>query len=238
RRATGPAPALSACLPAPGRPPVPASTAGPHLGPAARSATAALALCEAVVGRPAFVARRGGAAAGPKGPGPPKGQPARSLRPGGEPGWPRCLPRHDGRRVELAAEVPHQRASRPPRAARNCGRSRGRPGPTAARWRGAGHGYGSGRCGGRDLKAARAPGALPHFSGGAMKTPVPAGARPAKLSERTSGDIRLLRLLFGEVRRYWPGILAALLLDLAAIPLTLLAPVPLKVAVDSVVGHR
>jgi len=71
-----------------------------------------------------------------------------------------------------------------------------------------------------------------------MKTPVPAGARPAKLSERTSGDIRLLRLLFGEVRRYWPGILAALLLDLAAIPLTLLAPVPLKVAVDSVVGHR
>ena len=67
--------------------------------------------------------------------------------------------------------------------------------------------------------------------------PVP-NARPAEARARGRSDIRLLRLLFAEVRRYRLGILAALVLDLAATPLTLLAPVPLKVAVDSVVGHK
>ena len=64
------------------------------------------------------------------------------------------------------------------------------------------------------------------------------GADAAYLSERASSDVRLLRLILDQVRGYWPGILVALVLDLAATPLTLLTPLPLKVAVDSVVGHR
>jgi len=71
-----------------------------------------------------------------------------------------------------------------------------------------------------------------------MKTPLFSGAEGAELSERASSDVRLLRHIFCQVRGYWPGITLALVLDLAATPLTLLAPVPLKVAVDSVVGHR
>ena len=71
-----------------------------------------------------------------------------------------------------------------------------------------------------------------------MKTPLFSGAEGAELSDRASSDVRLLRHIFCQVRGYWPGITLALVLDLAATPLTLLAPVPLKVAVDSVVGHR
>lgn len=71
-----------------------------------------------------------------------------------------------------------------------------------------------------------------------MKTPVQPAAAAAEMSERASSDVRLLRHILGQVRRYWPGIMVALVLDLAATPLTLMAPVPLKVAVDSVVGHR
>jgi len=71
-----------------------------------------------------------------------------------------------------------------------------------------------------------------------MKTPMLSGAEAAELPERASSDVRLLRLIFGQLRGYWRGILVALVLDLGATPLTLLAPVPVKVAVDSVVGHR
>ena len=71
-----------------------------------------------------------------------------------------------------------------------------------------------------------------------MKSASVPDARRAQARVRGRSDVRLLRLLFAEVRHYWPGILVALVLDLAATPLTLLAPVPLKVAVDSVVGHK
>ena len=71
-----------------------------------------------------------------------------------------------------------------------------------------------------------------------MKSPVFSGAEAADKSKRASSDVRLLRHIIRQVRGYWPGIMLALVLDLAATPLTLLAPVPLKVAVDSVVGHR
>jgi ATP-binding cassette, subfamily B, bacterial len=71
-----------------------------------------------------------------------------------------------------------------------------------------------------------------------MKEPRSPGPRPPWPTDGAGSDNRLLRRILSEVRRYWPGILATLLLDLAATPLTLLAPVPLKIAVDSVVGHR
>ena len=71
-----------------------------------------------------------------------------------------------------------------------------------------------------------------------MKSPVFSGAEAADKSKRASSDVRLLRHIIRQVCGYWPGIMLALVLDLAATPLTLLAPVPLKVAVDSVVGHR
>jgi len=71
-----------------------------------------------------------------------------------------------------------------------------------------------------------------------VKSPVFSGAEAADKSKRASSDVRLLRHIIRQVCGYWPGIMLALVLDLAATPLTLLAPVPLKVAVDSVVGHR
>ena len=71
-----------------------------------------------------------------------------------------------------------------------------------------------------------------------MKRSVQPGSETADLPRRTRSDVRLMRLLFGEVRRYWPGVLVLLIIEATATPLTLLAPVPLKVAVDSVIGHR
>jgi ATP-binding cassette subfamily B protein len=44
--------------------------------------------------------------------------------------------------------------------------------------------------------------------------------------------------LLAQARPYWPHVLAYLLLSLLATPVTLLAPVPLKVAVDSVISDR
>jgi ATP-binding cassette subfamily B protein len=44
--------------------------------------------------------------------------------------------------------------------------------------------------------------------------------------------------LLKHARPYWGHLAAALLLSLLAAPLTLLTPLPLKVAADSVVGHR
>jgi ATP-binding cassette subfamily B protein len=49
-------------------------------------------------------------------------------------------------------------------------------------------------------------------------------------------DQALLRRVLRQARPFAPHILAILLLDLLATPLALLAPVPLRVAVDSVVG--
>jgi ATP-binding cassette subfamily B protein len=56
---------------------------------------------------------------------------------------------------------------------------------------------------------------------------------------RTSGavlDIHLYRRVLLEARPFWPHILALAALDLLATPIALLAPVPLKIAVDSIAG--
>jgi ATP-binding cassette subfamily B protein len=49
-------------------------------------------------------------------------------------------------------------------------------------------------------------------------------------------DLALLRRLLQHARPYWPHLGAILLLDLLSTPLALLTPLPLKIAVDSVVG--
>jgi ATP-binding cassette subfamily B protein len=49
---------------------------------------------------------------------------------------------------------------------------------------------------------------------------------------------RLARRIAGELRPHWRGIAAVAMLNLLAAPLTLLAPVPLKIAVDNVIGGR
>ena len=51
-------------------------------------------------------------------------------------------------------------------------------------------------------------------------------------------DLSLSRRLLSQVRPYWPYITAIFLIDLCATPLALLGPVPLKIAVDTVVGSQ
>jgi ATP-binding cassette subfamily B protein len=52
------------------------------------------------------------------------------------------------------------------------------------------------------------------------------------------GDIALFRRLGAELRPYWRGIVGILLLSFAAAPLSLLTPLPLKIAVDTVIGSQ
>jgi len=52
------------------------------------------------------------------------------------------------------------------------------------------------------------------------------------------GDLALFRLLLLQARPYWPHIGGLFLLTLLSAPLALLAPLPLKIAVDSVIGSR
>jgi len=51
-------------------------------------------------------------------------------------------------------------------------------------------------------------------------------------------DVRLFRRLLGQARPYWMRIGSLLLLDLLSSPLSLLTPLPLKIAVDSVIGSH
>jgi len=51
-------------------------------------------------------------------------------------------------------------------------------------------------------------------------------------------DVVLLRRLLGQARPYWPHVGALFLLSLLASPLSLLTPLPLKIAVDSVIGSQ
>jgi ATP-binding cassette subfamily B protein len=51
-------------------------------------------------------------------------------------------------------------------------------------------------------------------------------------------DLALFRRVLRQVRPYWPRLLGIFLLGLLAIPLTLLLPLPLKIAVDSVLGSH
>jgi ATP-binding cassette, subfamily B, bacterial len=53
-----------------------------------------------------------------------------------------------------------------------------------------------------------------------------------------TGDIALYRRLAAELRPYWRGIAGILLLSFAATPLSLLTPLPLKIAVDTVIGSQ
>src|SRR5947208_9396174 len=53
-----------------------------------------------------------------------------------------------------------------------------------------------------------------------------------------STDVGLLRRLLGQAQPYWPHVGALLLLSLLASPLSLLAPLPLKLAVDNVIGSH
>src|SRR5206468_3958962 len=51
-------------------------------------------------------------------------------------------------------------------------------------------------------------------------------------------DVVLFRRLLGQARPYWPHVGALFLLGLLASPLSLLTPLPLKIAVDSVIGSH
>jgi ATP-binding cassette subfamily B protein len=51
-------------------------------------------------------------------------------------------------------------------------------------------------------------------------------------------DLGLYRRLLRQVRPYWPHIAGVFLLNLLAIPLALLTPLPLKLVVDHVIGSR
>jgi ATP-binding cassette subfamily B protein len=51
-------------------------------------------------------------------------------------------------------------------------------------------------------------------------------------------DLALYTRLLGEVRPYWRQLLLTLLVSLLSIPLVLLTPLPLKIAVDSVIGTK
>jgi ATP-binding cassette, subfamily B, bacterial len=51
-------------------------------------------------------------------------------------------------------------------------------------------------------------------------------------------DFTLYRRLLGQVRPYWARLVGLFLLNLLVIPLVLLTPVPLKLAVDQVLGAR
>src|SRR5205823_13909072 len=51
-------------------------------------------------------------------------------------------------------------------------------------------------------------------------------------------DVVLFRRLMREARPYWRHIGAIFVISLLAAPLTLLTPVPLKIAVDSVLGSH
>src|SRR5438876_844133 len=53
-----------------------------------------------------------------------------------------------------------------------------------------------------------------------------------------TGDVVLFRRLLSQARHYWPHVVALFLLSLLSSPLSLLTPLPLKIAVDSVIGSH
>jgi ATP-binding cassette, subfamily B, bacterial len=63
-----------------------------------------------------------------------------------------------------------------------------------------------------------------------------------RLREATSrslgSDIAICRRLAHELHPYWPHLAASLLVSLLSIPFVLLSPLPLKIAVDSVIGMK
>jgi len=57
-------------------------------------------------------------------------------------------------------------------------------------------------------------------------------------THKSASDVRLLARLMRQARPYWRRLAAIMLLDASAMPLALLAPVPLMLAVDSVIGDK
>ncbi len=58
------------------------------------------------------------------------------------------------------------------------------------------------------------------------------------MSSGRRGDLSLMRRIFGETKGHRVPLVAVFLLDLLSTPLFLLAPVPLAIAVDSVIGSK
>ena len=56
------------------------------------------------------------------------------------------------------------------------------------------------------------------------------------MATRRYTDLTLHRRLLRQARPFWPHIVLLLIISLLATPLALLAPLPLKIAVDRVVG--
>jgi ATP-binding cassette, subfamily B, bacterial len=69
--------------------------------------------------------------------------------------------------------------------------------------------------------------------------PVGAASGGRRVIQAIRGDdLRLYGRILGQARPYWQHIAGVFLLDLLASPLGLLAPVPLKIAVDSAIGNH
>jgi ATP-binding cassette subfamily B protein len=58
------------------------------------------------------------------------------------------------------------------------------------------------------------------------------------VTDKKHTDLGLYRRLLRQARPYWPHIVLVFLLDLLAIPLSLLTPIPLAIAVDSALGSE
>src|SRR6187401_2766602 len=56
--------------------------------------------------------------------------------------------------------------------------------------------------------------------------------------EHTSSDLRIYARLLREARPYWRHLAALLFISLLATPLALLTPLPIKIAIDSVLGSE
>jgi ATP-binding cassette subfamily B protein len=69
-------------------------------------------------------------------------------------------------------------------------------------------------------------------------SPRGATTRDLLATPRAYRDLVIYRRLLAQARPYWPHIAAVFLVSLLAAPLALLAPVPLKIAVDSVIGSQ
>ncbi|MFC1776781.1 ABC transporter ATP-binding protein [Pseudomonadota bacterium] len=59
-----------------------------------------------------------------------------------------------------------------------------------------------------------------------------------KMGGKAKSDTSILKRLILEARTYWPHLLLLLFLDFLATPLALLTPLPLKLAVDNVLGSE
>jgi ATP-binding cassette, subfamily B, bacterial len=58
------------------------------------------------------------------------------------------------------------------------------------------------------------------------------------MSDRRTSDLALFRRLFEQARPYWMHLLLIFFLSLLSLPLALLTPLPLKIAVDYVLGNK